>query len=252
MPSSTATAPTPTPTTMPPKKADLSELVALLKAYLAYEEPGTTSARSTTQNDIDAALGFSGLIAEEAKEGPWPTWEESPSSSSSTPPLLHLLQVVLDGLPKSTPLNAVACFICAFYQYHSEHNHCVKLDLVWPSTNFASDLKGHLRLEHQEGSSSSLKRAAPPTSDLKRAASPQTSRQLLKHQKGSSSNTKRAAPPASDLKGRLHLKHQEGSFSDLKRAALPQTLRQLLEHQEGNAASDLRPQGASSPRTPRR
>ncbi|CAF3467898.1 unnamed protein product [Fusarium graminearum] len=128
----------------------------------------------------------------------------------------------------------------------------VKLDLVWPSTNFASDLKGHLRLEHQEGSSSSLKRAAPPTSDLKRAASPQTSRQLLKHQKGSSSNTKRAAPPASDLKGRLHLKHQEGSFSDLKRAALPQTLRQLLEHQEGNAASDLRPQGASSPRTPRR
>ncbi|KAM0294305.1 hypothetical protein ACHAPM_011400 [Fusarium culmorum] len=69
---------------MPPKKADLSELVALPKAYLAYEEPGTTSARSATQIDIDAALGSSGLIAEELREGPWPTWEESPSSSSSS------------------------------------------------------------------------------------------------------------------------------------------------------------------------
>ncbi|KAL6922761.1 hypothetical protein FSST1_000035 [Fusarium sambucinum] len=68
---------------MPLEKADLSGLAALLKAYLAHKEPGTTSARYATQKDIDAALGSPDLITEGAVEGQWLT-EVSPSTSSSS------------------------------------------------------------------------------------------------------------------------------------------------------------------------
>ncbi|GKU03563.1 hypothetical protein FLAG1_05959 [Fusarium langsethiae] len=69
-----------------PAKPDLWELEALLKKYLAPCGPGTSSARSATQKDLDSAIGdSSGLIAEEVTEDPWPTWEDPSPSSSSSP-----------------------------------------------------------------------------------------------------------------------------------------------------------------------
>ncbi|KAL6921319.1 hypothetical protein FSST1_005345 [Fusarium sambucinum] len=63
-------------------EADLTELLALLKTYLAHEEPGYPRP-IVTQAEIDAAMGDSSLIAEDVTAGPWPTYNGLPTPPPS-------------------------------------------------------------------------------------------------------------------------------------------------------------------------
>ncbi|KAF5687067.1 benzoate 4-monooxygenase cytochrome P450 [Fusarium circinatum] len=70
------------PNVPPPPKID--RLLALLERYLTPKGSGLPGG-TATQADVDAAQKDSPDKGEPVGPGPWPTFEETPSSSSPAP-----------------------------------------------------------------------------------------------------------------------------------------------------------------------